>query len=151
MNYLDENDSKITQYLVPANVSTRFEFIPGFGWNEFYIVVAALLIGVMLFGLTGLITKTELIDPVNLPYEKTIGLDMEKLPKTNDGMLIVKKSVIPAAIRFFFIVVPGAGAFFMIKKEPNSGFSLYTIWKNAKEFNKKQKRYLYKSSSDGVI
>jgi hypothetical protein len=151
MNYLDENESKFTQYLVPANVSAEFEFIPGFGWREFYIVAVAILIGAILFFLTGLITSTELIDPANLPYEKTIGLNIEKLSKTDEGLLIIKTPIMPAAVRFFFIVIPGAGAFFLVKKEPTSGFSLYTVWKSSKEFHKKQKRYLYKSSSDEVI
>lgn len=151
MNYLDENESKTTQYLVPANVSAQFEFFPGFGWPEFYMVAAALVIGVILFFLTGLISSTSIVDPANLPYEQTIGLNMEKLPKTEEGLLIIKTPIIPAAIRLFFILIPGFGTFFFVKKEPTSGFSLQTVWKSSREFHKKQKRYEYKSSSDGVI
>lgn len=46
---MEEQDKKTTQYLVPANVSAKFEFFSGFGWYEFKIVAIACLIGLLIF------------------------------------------------------------------------------------------------------
>ncbi|APC08589.1 PrgI family mobile element protein [Neomoorella thermoacetica] len=45
-------------YLIPRNVSAKFEFFPGFGWFELASVVAGALVGVGLFFLSGLFTKS---------------------------------------------------------------------------------------------
>ena len=35
-------------YLIPRNISQRFEFFPGWGWKELFILLAALGIGAVL-------------------------------------------------------------------------------------------------------
>jgi hypothetical protein len=45
-------------YLIPRNVTARFEFFPGFGWFELEAVVAGALVGLALFFLSGLFTKS---------------------------------------------------------------------------------------------
>ncbi|GAF27409.1 predicted transcriptional regulators [Moorella thermoacetica Y72] len=45
-------------YLIPRNVSAKFEFFPGFGWFELASVVAGALLGLGLFFLSGLLTKS---------------------------------------------------------------------------------------------
>lgn len=45
-------------YLIPRNVTARFEFFPGFGWFELAAVVAGALVGLALFFLSGLFTKS---------------------------------------------------------------------------------------------
>lgn len=47
-------------YLVPKNVKTRFEFFTGFGWKELFITLIGFVIGVALFFIIGLITKSML-------------------------------------------------------------------------------------------
>lgn len=35
-------------YLIPRNITKRFEFMPGFGWKELFITFIGLAIGVVL-------------------------------------------------------------------------------------------------------
>lgn len=43
-------------YLVPKNVATRYEFFGGFGWRELLLVLAAGLVGMVLFVVAGVWT-----------------------------------------------------------------------------------------------
>lgn len=36
-------------YLIPRNISQRFEFIPGYGWFEFFVVLTGFIIGAIAF------------------------------------------------------------------------------------------------------
>ena len=105
-------DEKVTQYLVPANVSTRFEFFTGFGWHELRIVAGAITFGLLIF----------------------LGLG-------------VVSPGIPAFSRGFAIIIPGAGTFLLVKKDPSTGMSLLKLLNSAKQFQQKQKRYMYKYGS----
>lgn len=42
-------------YLIPRNISSRFEFFPGWGWNELFLLLAGLAIGVLMFLIIGLV------------------------------------------------------------------------------------------------
>jgi|LSQX01.2.fsa_nt_gb hypothetical protein len=44
-------------YLIPRNISNRFEFFPGWGWMELFLLLAGLGIGGLLFMLFGLVTS----------------------------------------------------------------------------------------------
>lgn len=136
----ENQKGEVTQYLVPSNVSTRFEFFPGFGWGEFKIVLISCSIGAILFFLLGLIKKTVYIDINNI--------GAEIISKTNkDGYTEKVIPYIPSIYRSILIFFPGVTAFFMTKRDPSNGMSLsYTI-KSIKEFNSKQKLYLYKYNS----
>lgn len=126
------------QYLIPANVSTRFEFFEGFGWHELKICLCALVIGVVLFFVTGLFTKTVEVERVN-DLNLTPGIG------NNSGVVVVTENVpiIPAPFRSIIIIVFAAGAFFVTKRNPMTNMSLLTLIKDLKKFNSKQKRYLY--------
>ncbi|OCZ51345.1 PrgI family protein [Dehalobacter sp. TeCB1] len=54
MSSLDQENS-FTEYLIPANVTTRFEFFPGLGWFELGSIVLACIVGVILSFLLGLL------------------------------------------------------------------------------------------------
>ena len=45
-------------YLVPKNVSQRFEFFPGLGWREIFTIGLGLGAGVMVFFFLGLFTAS---------------------------------------------------------------------------------------------
>lgn len=45
-------------YLIPRNVTAKFEFFPGFGWFELAAMAAGALVGLGLFFLSGLFTKS---------------------------------------------------------------------------------------------
>jgi hypothetical protein len=47
-------------YLIPRNISKRFEFFPGWGWKELLILLAALGIGAILSFALGLIISSPL-------------------------------------------------------------------------------------------
>jgi len=143
-----ENENKVTYYLIPANVSTRFELFQGFGWNELKLVIIALLIGVFIFFNTGFITKTIEIDPKNISIEQRIGANPDDFKLNKNGMIEKKVNVIPTPIRVFFIIIPCIGTYFFVKKDPNNNnMSLMDILKSSKEFNRRQKLYLYKYDS----
>lgn len=136
---MDEfEDRKFTQYLIPANVTTRFEFFPGFGWSEFKVVSIFCVIGVLLFVFLGIPKKTvSEINPIMI--------------NTQSAEVITKRvPYVPILVRFLAIVIPGMTSFFAVKRDPFTGLSLLTLLKNRKEFNKKQKLYLdvYGSGSE---
>lgn len=139
---LNKNDNEI-MYLIPANVSTRFEFFPGFGWKELRACAIAILIGGLIFLLTGFISHTTKANLNDLPAEKKIGLKNNSTTKIEGDIVYTTKAAIPAAIRLFFIIIPGAGAFIAFKKDASTGMSLVESIQSLKGFNKKQKRYLY--------
>lgn len=45
---MNNNENKVTHYLIPANVRTRFEFFNGFGWKELILtmIIAAISYGI---------------------------------------------------------------------------------------------------------
>ncbi|MGE4282321.1 MAG: hypothetical protein AB7G87_01230 [Clostridia bacterium] len=137
---MDVDEKKVTQYLVPANVSARFEFFVGFGWRELFIVLIALAAGMVLFFGLGIFKEIIYVDVWGKAVEVTEGMSLENLTEK-------KVSIIPTVIRFFFIIIPGLAAFFLVKREPSSGMSLLDTVKSLRDFNKKQKRYLYKYGS----
>ncbi|MCT4584053.1 MAG: hypothetical protein N4A54_03925 [Peptostreptococcaceae bacterium] len=139
---MEQQEKNVTEYLIPANVTTKFEFFDGFGWHELKIVAIALLIGTIFFFGTGLITKTITMKDDNLPIEYTIG-DKEDVKRNSEGLIEKKVPFIPTPIRLFFIIIPGIGAFFLVKRDPLNGMSLLSMIKNTKEFKLKQKLYLY--------
>jgi hypothetical protein len=148
---IDEQDKAVTHYLVPANVSTKFEIFEGFGWEEAKNVVIALAFGFLLYLVSGLITKTETVNIKDLSPTETIGLKEDANTKINGDIITKKVNIVPMAVRFFFIIIPGGGVYFAVKRDPSTGMSLITNLKAAKEFNKKQKRYLYKYDSGTEI
>lgn len=106
----NESESKRTEYLVPANVSAKFEIVPGFGWGELKHVVFSIIVGVLLYFLTGLTSM-------------------------------------PGPVRIIILILPIAGTYLVVKRDPTSGLSLVTNLKALKEFKNKQKRYLFKLDS----
>lgn len=107
---MDEREDKTANYLIPENVTARFEFFPGFGFFELVVVSIASAFGIVIF---------------------------------------MALSIFPISVlaRAFAIIIPGAGAFIVVKKDQSSNTCLLDILKNAKAFNNKQKRYMYKSNS----
>lgn len=54
-------------YLIPRNISSRFEFFPGWGWMELFLLLAGLGIGGLLYILLSLVTSGPLrVIPVML-------------------------------------------------------------------------------------
>ena len=141
---MDDLDDKqqVTQYLIPANVNARFELFPGFGWAEMKIVIAALVIGGILFYGLGLIKKTTILDPKIAPISQTMGAK----PDT-DGMIHKTTPLIPSAFRIFAIILPATAAFFFVKKDPSNNMSIMIQWKSRQELMKKQRVYMYKYNS----
>lgn len=137
---MEDQDKTVTQYLIPANVSARFEFFEGFGWAELRVVILACLIGTGIFFGLGMFKKTVKIDN-SVPIEMQIGAEATGL--NNEARV----PVIPGVFRSLAIIIPGAGAFLLVKKDPSNGMSLIYLVKSSKEFKKKQKLYLYKYRS----
>lgn len=130
-------EKKITQYLIPANVTTKFEFFPGFGWYEFRIVLITCIIGCVFFGALSLPKKT-----VSETVPTTVMVQGETLPETKMEIHDKKVAYVPILIRVLFIVVPGATSFFLVKKDVSTGMSFISILSSRQEFVKKQRRYL---------
>lgn len=45
-------------YLIPRNVSQRFEFFPGFGWIELFLTLAGFGVGILFFFIAGFFTAS---------------------------------------------------------------------------------------------
>lgn len=149
----DENidESKVTQYLIPANVNARFEFIEGIGWKEFFYLVISLVVGIGIYFLLGLFTVTEQFNLSELPFEETIGIVENKNTKIEGDIVTRKKETIPIIIRVMFLVLPVAGTFLAVRVEPSTGISLISNLRDAKTFRSRQKRYLYKYDSGSEV
>lgn len=157
---MEENESKVTQYLVPSNVSTRFEFIPGFGWYEFRVVLTALAIGSILFFLLGLFPKEIYVDDFDRQIDVTVNVNGETVTVDDEGVetLIdistLRTESVPAInmiIRILFIIIPGVGAYFLVKKDPSNNMSLMYNWKSSIEYKQKQRLYIYKYNSGSEV
>lgn len=144
---MDDQERRVTKYLIPANVSTRFEFFEGFGWYEFKFVVIALLIGASIFFASGFLIKTVEINPNDITMEQRIGANPEDFKLNNNGMVERKVQVIPLPIRLLFVLIPTVGTFFFVRKDPSIGMSVMEMIKSNREFHKRQKLYLYKYDS----
>ncbi|HRC81205.1 MAG TPA: hypothetical protein PLF27_07450 [Sedimentibacter sp.] len=144
---MDERDINSAYYLVPANVSTRFEFFEGFGWPELKVVTIALAIGALIFFLTGMIVKTETIRKEDLTMEQRMTLNVYD----DSEFVTFEKEVLSTPIRLLFVVIPTAAAYFAVKRDPSTKLSLVKMFKFSREYQKSQKRYLYKygSGSEG--
>lgn len=138
----EQQEQRVTQYLIPSNVATRFEFFDGFGWYELKIVSMALLIGAIIFFILGLPKKTVNVDSNAISFEESISTNSGEVEQITERV-----PKIPTPIRTIIFLVPGMGAFFIVKKDPSSGMSLMITIKSSNAFNKKQKRYLYKYGS----
>jgi len=147
MNDMEEQDKSVTYYLIPSNVSAKFEFFEGFGWSELKTVAIALAIGALIFFLSGFITSSERVEKSKMTYDQTIGLKIGKNIFEDGNYYILKKEIIPLPIRVLFVVVPTLGAYFFVKRDPSTKMSLISTIKFSRAFRKRQRRYLYKYGS----
>lgn len=140
----ENNENNSLKYFVPPNVSARFEIIEGFGIKELIVCSIALLIGVFLTFTTGLIATRKTIKVEDLAQEKRVGIEAELKEITEST------PIIPMPIRvIFFIAIPTAGVFAVVRKNPITGMSIEELIKGRNEYKKRQKRYLYKYDSGG--
>lgn len=130
------------EYLIPANVSAKFEFFEGFGWYEFKLVAIACLIGLLIFFGLGIFKKTIYLDQFGTVVNIS---NVDEYTKEN--LIMKRQPRISAFARSFAIIIPGAVTFLLVKKEPSSGRSTIDILRYFKEFKNKQKTYLYKYNS----
>jgi hypothetical protein len=87
---MDENEQ---EYLIPRNVSTRFMFIPGFGWRELFIGLIGLGIGLILFFIVSIFTESMLrIFLVFIPTIAAIMLTISD-PKTGVSLMQLLKDL----------------------------------------------------------
>lgn len=62
LDFIETNESKkLTQYLIPANVNIKFEFVEGIGWKEFIFIVASIILSYVLYIIGGLVKVTPII------------------------------------------------------------------------------------------
>lgn len=148
LDFVEENeDRKITQYLIPVNVNARFEFIEGIGWKEFFFLTIALGVGILVYFLLGLFTVTEQFKLSELPITETIGIIEDKYTKIDGDIVTKTKEFVAAPLRLLLMLIPVAATFFAVRVEPSTGLSLLSSLRDAKAFRGKQKRYIYKYNS----
>lgn len=165
--YDDEEQEKDDLYLIPANVTARFEFFDGFGWHELFVVAIALVIGFCVFFITGIPQKTVINNSAtsyinsNVSNTSTDDLNNEVNNNNNNSSQQTqqksvktkykKVSFIPAPIRLLFVVFIGGITFMAVIKNSNTNMSVVEMFRSMKEFNNKQHRYLfiYRSGTEG--
>lgn len=76
---MDNIESKITHYLIPANVKTNFEFFSGFGWKELIITIIVALISFAFYKIMGLLNISGMVKIILfvIPIVITIALTTE--------------------------------------------------------------------------
>lgn len=138
------SEKNYLKYFVPPNVSARFEIIEGFGVKELIVCSIVLIIGLFLTFATGLIATKQTIKVEDLSQEQRLGIE-EGIEEITE-----RTPIIPIPIRvILFIALPTAGAFAVVRKNPITGMSISELIKGRNEYNKRQKRYLYKYDSGG--
>lgn len=88
---MGEDKKQGFSYIVPRNVATKFEFIPGFGWKEFIITACGLGIGGVLFLLISLVPTFPAPLKVIVSLIPAIGAFMvsRRDPNNNQSMLFL--------------------------------------------------------------
>ena len=136
---MEQKDNRV-MYLVPANVSAKYELFPGFGWKELISVSVVSLIAFILAMLLGIPQKTVYKDASTL-------LVMEEMAVNENGQVEVRESFIPLPGRVIFLIIVSVFTFFLVKKEPTSGASPIESMKKSLNFSKQQQKYSYKYNS----
>lgn len=136
---MEKKDDQI-MYLVPANVSARFELIPGFGWKELITVVSVVFIAFIISMLLGIPQKTVYKDASSL-------IVTDEMIVNESGQVEVKESIIPLPGRAIFVLMIGVFTFFLVKKEPSVNMSPVDSIKRSINFSKRQQQYKYKYNS----
>lgn len=146
---MEANESKGTQYLVPTNVSARFEIFEGIGFSELRIIAITLVAGAVLYFMFGFLQVTKHLDIKEMSYSDTAKIKVEALPKDSEGLTLVNRPLLSSPVRvFLFIFIPGAVSFFALRREPSSGLNLIGLIKVSNDFRKSQKRYYYVYGSE---
>lgn len=135
-------------YIIPANVNTKFEVFPGIGYKELAYLLAATAIGVMIFLLLGVFKTTEIIKRENVDPMMLIGLTEEELLKPE---ITITKDVISAPIRLFACATFPLFVYFLFKTDPNTNISFYKQLSYKRIFTQNQRRYLYKLNSGSGV
>jgi len=150
-NDFDSSSTKVTQYLIPANVTVRFEIWEGFGWQELKYCAIALIFGFLLFYIVGMFYKTEVYNINEMPLEMKLGLQEDEFTSIDGDIVTKKVRIVSDGIRFLFIIIPTAITYFCVKRDRSTNMSLIDNLRHMREFQKSQKLYLYKygSGSEG--
>lgn len=74
-------------YLIPRNVTQKFEFFPGFGWLELGLTLSGLAFGVLLFFIAGVFTSS-LARALIVAFTTAVGFFISKGdPRTGKTLL----------------------------------------------------------------
>ena len=136
---MNEKEDKI-MYLVPANVSAKFELFPGFGWKELITVSAIVSVLFIVATLIGIPQKTTYKDPSAL-------MVTEGMTVNENGQIEVRESIVPLPVRVVVVILLSGFTFFLVKREPTSGISPIDSIKKSINFSKHQQRSSYKYNS----
>lgn len=125
-------------YMIPTNVTTRFEITSGIGWKEIGCIILAAVLGLILSLIIGLQT---------VPVEREIYVEngevSDSMLQTKKGQyetIVKQESIISPAHRLLFLIVPAGFAFMMLKKN-TSGQSALDILQNYYKYQRSQKRF----------
>lgn len=136
---MNEKEDKI-MYLVPANVSAKFELFPGFGWKELITVSAVIFVLFIIAILVGIPQKTTYKEPSAL-------MVTEGMTVNENGQIEIRESIVPLPVRVLFVILLSVFSFFLVRREPTSGISPIDSMKKSINFSKHQQRYSYKYNS----
>lgn len=138
-----ERTNEKDKYMIPVNVTTRFELISGIGWKEIGMILLAGIIGAILAGIIGIQTK-----PVEkMMYVETDEIINEALGSKKGGyeLVTVDESILDGPQRFLFVVLPALGVAMILKKN-DANQSVWDMIKNYHRYQSGQKRYEMKGS-----
>lgn len=142
---MEDNDKREFHYLIPANVSARFEFIEGFGFKELIIVVTAFLISLVFYAILSI--------PKELAYVNALGNPIENVTKEmlmNGSAIEREINKVPMIWRILTVLVPTSLTFALVKKD-STGISPIESIRKFKKFRKTQKKYSYIYNSGSEV
>lgn len=140
-----ENEEKSTQFLIPANVSAKYEIFKGISFKELKLIMIAGVVGVALFMFTGIFQRTVYEAPNNIIMTGETELN-------ENGQIEISKPVVELPLRAMCLFLPVVGMFFAVRKEEATGLSILDSIISFQKFKKTQNKYLYKykSGTEGV-
>ena len=144
MNIDSSSQTNEFEFIIPANVNTRYEVFPGFGYKETAFLGLAVAVGLAFFFILGLFKTSQDIKKEDLKLEYTIGLSQEELDKP---YVTIKKDVISMPIRLIVACTPSILVILLFKTDSTSSLSFYKQLSYKRKFTSGQTRYLYKYES----
>lgn len=126
-------------FMIPENVTTRFEIVSGIGWKEILYMALVGALGLIVAAFIGINTVT---------VSKEVYVDdatvSDSIFQSNTGhyeTVYEEESILSTGTRFLFFIFPAVVAYMLLKKN-NSNQSMLDLFKSYYRFASRPKSFI---------